>query len=55
MSETKEIYLKNYEKPAFSIQNVNLVFELYEEFATVTNLMSMTKLNHKRKIFVSIV
>ena len=49
MSETKEIYLKNYETPAFSIQNVNLVFELYEEFATVTNLMSMTKLNSQEK------
>ena len=49
MNETKEIYLKNYETPAFSIQNVNLVFELYEEFATVTNLMSMTKLNTQEK------
>jgi len=49
MSQTKAIYLRNYEKPSFSINDVNLIFELYEESATVTNLMSMTKLNSHEK------
>ena len=43
MSEVEAIYLKDYKKPAFSIENVNLTFELYEEYALVTNVMAFTK------------
>ena len=49
MSEIKEIYLHNYEKPAFSIESVNLVFELFEEYALVTSVMSMQKENLREK------
>ncbi len=43
MSEMKAIYLKDYEKPAFSIESVNLRFELGEEETLVTNVMKMHK------------
>jgi len=49
MSQTNEIYLRNYEKPMFSIEDVNLVFELYEESAVVTNVMSLTKIDANEK------
>ena len=49
MSQTKEIYLRNYEKPMFSIEDVNLVFELYEESAVVTNVMSLIKIDANEK------
>ena len=43
MSEMQAIYLKDYEKPAFSIESVNLQFELGEEETLVTNVMKMHK------------
>jgi len=43
MSEMKAIYLKDYTKPAFSIESVNLTFELFEEYALVTNSMKIKK------------
>jgi len=43
MSEMKAIYLKDYKKPEFSIKDVELVFDLYEEEAIVTNVMNITK------------
>ena len=49
MSQTQEIYLKNYEKPMFSIADVNLVFELYEEFTIVKNVMNFTKESTQEK------
>jgi len=49
MSKTEEIYLRNYEKPAFDIKDVNLVFELYEEFAVVTNVMHFNKIEREEK------
>ncbi len=39
MSEMKEKFLKEYAKPAFEIEKVELVFELFEEYATVHNTM----------------
>jgi len=43
MSEVKEIYLSDYKRPAFSIESVNLVFELFEEHTLVTNSMKINK------------
>ena len=43
MSEMKAIYLKDYDKPLFSIASVNLTFELFEEETLVTNVMKMLK------------
>ncbi|MDD2906564.1 MAG: aminopeptidase N [Sulfurimonas sp.] len=43
MSEMKAIYLKDYQKPLFSIDKVDLVFDLYEEYTTVTNTMQLRK------------
>lgn len=45
MSEIKEIFLKDYTPPAFSIPNVELIFDLYEEHTIVTNIMQITKNN----------
>jgi len=45
MSEIKEIYLKDYKKPPFKIESVNLKFELFEEYALVTNEMVFEKLS----------
>lgn len=43
MSEMKAIYLKDYDKPLFSIESVNLTFELFEEETIVTNIMKIHK------------
>jgi len=43
MSQMEAIYLKDYKKPAFSIEEVNLVFDLNEEYALVTNTMQIQK------------
>jgi aminopeptidase N len=43
MSEIKAIYLKDYKEPAFSIKSVDLTFELFEEYALVTNVMELKK------------
>jgi len=45
----KEIYLRDYVKPAFSIESVNLTFELEEEQTDVTNVMKFTKLDETQK------
>ncbi len=41
MSEVKAIYLKDYKKPEFIVEQINLTFELQEECATVTNVMQI--------------
>jgi len=45
MSDMQEIYLQDYKKPNFSIESVNLVFELFEERTDIVNLMKFTKLD----------
>lgn len=45
MSEIQAIYLKDYKKPEFSIKDVELVFDLYEEETIVTNIMNINKEN----------
>jgi aminopeptidase N len=43
MSEVKAIFLKDYKTPEFKISNCDLVFELFEEYTQVTNMMKITK------------
>ncbi|MEA3370348.1 MAG: aminopeptidase N [Campylobacterota bacterium] len=43
MSEMQAIYLKDYKKPEFSIKDVELVFDLYEEETVVMNIMNIVK------------
>ncbi|MFT5660268.1 MAG: aminopeptidase N [Sulfurimonas sp.] len=45
MEDVKEVFLKDYKKPEYEIKEVDLTFELYEEYTTVTNVMQMHKLN----------
>jgi len=47
MNKRKEIFLKDYTKPAFAIERVDLVFDLYEEYVIVTNTMECKKLDAK--------
>jgi len=49
MSEMKEIFLKDYTPCEFSIESVDLVFDMYEEFVVVTNTMEITKLHVQAK------
>ena len=43
MSEMKAIHLKDYKAPEFKISNCDLVFELFEEYTQVTNMMKICK------------
>lgn len=43
MSKMEEIFLKDYTSPSFSIESVNLTFELFEEETNVTNIMKFIK------------
>ena len=45
----KAIYLKDYKKPAFSIESVNLTFELGEDETVVTNVMKINKLDKEER------
>ena len=49
MSKVQAKYLKDYKKPAYKIDKVNLVFELFEEETFVTNSMKFTKLDKDEK------
>jgi len=52
MSGIQAIYLKDYKKPEFSIKDVELVFELYEDKTIVTNIMNITKEDESAKEIV---
>ena len=43
MSEVKAIYLKDYKKPDFECESVDLVFDLFDEYTLVTNTMQLSK------------
>ena len=43
MSKVQTIYLKDYKAPEFKITNCDLVFELFEEYTQVTNMMHIIK------------
>ncbi len=47
MSKIQAIYLKDYKKPEYEIKDVNLVFDLHEEYAKVTNKMNIIKVDEK--------
>ncbi len=49
MSEMQAIHLKDYTKPKYEIKSVELVFDLYEDYALVTNTMKLTKLDKSAK------
>jgi len=42
MSEVKTIYLKDYKKPDFKCESVELVFDLFDEYTIVTNTMKLS-------------
>jgi len=43
MSEMKAVYLQDYKAPEFKINNCDLVFELFEEYTQVTNMMKIIR------------
>jgi aminopeptidase N len=45
MSQMQAIYLKDYKKPDFKIEKVDLVFDLHEAYTIVTNTMHIVKEN----------
>jgi len=45
MSKMVEKYLKDYKKPAFKIESVNLTFELFEEETIVSSVLKFQKLD----------
>ena len=49
MNEMETIYLKDYKVPTFKIESVDLVFDLFEEYALVTNVMNVTKVDASAK------
>lgn len=52
MSKVQTIYLKDYKAPEFQIKNCDLVFELFEEYTQVTNLMQIIKVDKNSKDIV---
>lgn len=49
MKNLTAIYLKDYEKPDFTIPKLSLIFELFEESTRVSNTMHIEKKNEKAK------
>ncbi|MDD5401253.1 MAG: aminopeptidase N [Sulfurimonas sp.] len=49
MSKVETIYLKDYKKSEFTVKTCDLVFELFEEYAQVTNLMHIIKVDKNSK------
>lgn len=45
MSKVEAIYLKDYKAPEYKIESVELVFDLFEEYALVTNVMKLEKMD----------
>jgi aminopeptidase N len=48
MNEMKTIYLKDYKKPEFEVASCELVFDLFEEYALVTNTMKINRLDNSQ-------
>nr|WP_321268134.1 aminopeptidase N [uncultured Sulfurimonas sp.] len=49
MSQMKTIYLKDYKKPEFECESCELHFELFEDYAIVTNMMKLNKVDASEK------
>ncbi len=47
MSQAQAIHLKDYQEPNFSIDSVELTFELFEEYTLVNSCLKITKLNEQ--------
>jgi aminopeptidase N len=43
--EPKKIHLKDYQPPSFAVDQVELGFDLHEDFCRVTSMMNFHKLN----------
>ncbi|QOY55284.1 aminopeptidase N [Candidatus Sulfurimonas marisnigri] len=52
MSNVQTTYLKDYKAPEFGIKNCDLVFELFEDYTQVTNMMSIVKVDKNSKNIV---
>ncbi|MEK6658213.1 MAG: aminopeptidase N [Campylobacterota bacterium] len=52
MSKVETIYLKDYKAPEFTVKTCDLVFELFEEYTQVTNLMHIVKADKDSKDLV---
>lgn len=52
MSEVKTIYLKDYKESEFKVKSCDLVFELFEEYTQVTNMMKIVKNSQDAKDLV---
>jgi aminopeptidase N len=52
MSQVETIYLKDYKAPQFLIKTCDLVFELFEDYTQVTNMMKITKEDKSAKDLV---
>ncbi|MFA5461563.1 MAG: aminopeptidase N [Sulfurimonas sp.] len=52
MSQVETIYLKDYKAPQFLIKTCDLVFELFEDYTQVTNMMKITKEDKSAKNLV---
>ncbi|MCF6310696.1 MAG: aminopeptidase N [Sulfurimonas sp.] len=52
MSKVETIYLKDYKAAKFKITNCDLVFELFEEYTQVTNMMHIVKADKNSKDIV---
>ncbi|MBU1658705.1 aminopeptidase N [bacterium] len=49
MSEVRTIYLKEYKAPEFQVVKCNLEFELFEEYALVSNVMKIKQMDKQHK------
>jgi len=49
MSKVETIYLKDYKKSEFRVKTCDLVFELFEEYTQVTNLMHIVRSDRESK------
>jgi aminopeptidase N len=47
MGQHQEIFLKDYQKPKFTIEKIELEFDIYEEFTIVSNTMQIIRLDTK--------
>ena len=41
----KEIFLQDYKKPDFKCQDIDLIFDIFDEYTIVTNTMNLEKLD----------
>jgi aminopeptidase N len=52
MNKIKPIYLKDYKRPDFTIESVDLTFDLFEDYTSVISVMQIKRLNSEAKDIV---